>query len=90
LVHYSGYNEFELEESTSLTLEFISGNLIEKYDSIFKKYSQRKFMKASIFAQDWVKKAQDENRVIMDGAVRVGFQYEGKVREEVEEVGDDE
>ena len=30
-----------------------------KYEAIFKKYSQRKFMKGSVFVKDWIESNQD-------------------------------
>lgn len=41
-----------------------------KYEALFKKYSAKKFMKAAIFAEDWISKTQGTD--IMDGAVTVG------------------
>ena len=52
LVHYAGYEEKELLECAELTLDYLSKPV--KFEALHKKYSSRKFMKAAIFAQDWM------------------------------------
>ena len=54
MTHYSGYDQEELTSVVDLVMD----NLVKptKYDAIFKKYSSRKFMKASIFVKDWIEK----------------------------------
>jgi Cyclin, C-terminal domain len=84
LIHFSGYTECELEECVSLVLNFLGTSLIKKYESIYKKYSQRKFMKAAIFAQDWVNKAMELGMAIMGGAVQVGKHFEDSVSDDEE------
>lgn len=70
LIHYSGYTEVELEECVSLMLAFIAGPLSTQFETLFKKYSARKYMKSAIFAQDWVHKHLGS--AIMSEAVIVG------------------
>ena len=74
LIHYSGYTEVELEECVSLMLAFISGPMVTTYETLFKKYSARKYMKSAIFAQDWVNKHL--GTPIMSGAVTVGHHHD--------------
>jgi hypothetical protein len=52
LIHYSGYTEEEMSETVALMLDFLSKPL--KYEAMYKKYSQRKFMKGAIFVKDWI------------------------------------
>jgi hypothetical protein len=52
LAYYSGYTEEELEDPVTLMLEFLKK--LVKYEAIYKKYSQRKFMKGAVFVKDWV------------------------------------
>lgn len=54
LIHYSGY---KMEQISPVLKEFISFyQKPMKYDAVFKKYSSRKFMKASIFVKDYINK----------------------------------
>ncbi|KAI8896292.1 cyclin-like protein [Globomyces pollinis-pini] len=57
LIHYSGYTEQELAEPTSLLLQYLSKPT--KYTGLFKKYSQRKFMKGALFVKDWIETHSD-------------------------------
>jgi hypothetical protein len=52
LVYYSGYTAEELSQPVTFMLEFLSRPT--KFEAIFKKYSQRKFMKGSVFVKDWI------------------------------------
>jgi hypothetical protein len=52
LTYYSGYTEEELAEPAALLLDFLSKPT--KYDAIYKKYSQRKFMKGSVYVKEWI------------------------------------
>ncbi|KAJ3371067.1 G2/mitotic-specific cyclin [Kappamyces sp. JEL0680] len=57
LTYYSGYTAKELEKPTALILEFLVKPV--KYEAIFKKYSQRKFMKGAVFVQEWIATRKD-------------------------------
>ncbi|KAJ3310460.1 G2/mitotic-specific cyclin, partial [Gonapodya sp. JEL0774] len=59
LVHYSGYSEDKLQSCTGLMLQYLRVTT-PRHDALFKKYSSKKFMKASLFVQDWV--ARDSAR----------------------------
>lgn len=52
LVYYSGYAKDELDQPVTFMLEFLSKPT--KYEAIYKKYSQRKFMKGALFVKDWI------------------------------------
>ncbi|KAJ1656213.1 G2/mitotic-specific cyclin [Dispira simplex] len=52
LDHYSGYTEVELQPCVQLMVDFIARPV--KHESFFKKYASKKFMKASLFAREWV------------------------------------
>ncbi|KAJ1963930.1 G2/mitotic-specific cyclin [Dispira parvispora] len=52
LDHYSGYTEAELQPCVQLMIDFIARPV--KHESFFKKYASKKFMKASLFAREWV------------------------------------
>jgi len=54
LRHYSGFTEEELQPTVDLMLNYLSKPT--KHESFFKKYASKKFMKASIFAKDWISK----------------------------------
>ncbi|CAG8808360.1 1205_t:CDS:2 [Gigaspora margarita] len=54
LIHYSTFTEKELEPCIRLMLNYLSKPT--KHEQLFKKYSTKKFMKASVFVQDWVEK----------------------------------
>lgn len=58
-MHYSGYQESELQECVDMMIAYLSAPL--KYEALYKKYSSKKFMKAAIFAQDWIdRNAKDD------------------------------
>ncbi|KAI8911103.1 cyclin B [Gorgonomyces haynaldii] len=77
LVHYSGYEEKEMVECVSLMLQFLATN--QKYEALYKKYSAKKFMKAAIFAKDWIER--HHGQMEMDNQV-VGVQEETPESEE--------
>ncbi|CAG8803569.1 20460_t:CDS:2, partial [Cetraspora pellucida] len=54
LIHYSTFTEKELEPCIRLMLNYLSKPT--RHEQLFKKYSIKKFMKASVFVQDWVEK----------------------------------
>ncbi|CAG8730179.1 6297_t:CDS:2, partial [Racocetra fulgida] len=54
LIHYSTFTEKELEPCIRLMLNYLSKPT--RHEQLFKKYSTKKFMKASVFVQDWVEK----------------------------------
>lgn len=54
LIHYSGYTEEELQPTVDLMINYLSKPT--KHESFFKKYASKKFMKASIFAKEWIEK----------------------------------
>jgi G2/mitotic-specific cyclin 1/2 len=61
LVHYSGYAEDELMPIVHLLHESLRQKEI-KYESLYKKYTHKRFMKASVFCREWAEKrpkAQD-------------------------------
>lgn len=41
-----------MSETVSLMLDFLSKPV--KFEAMYKKYSQRKFMKGAIFVKDWI------------------------------------
>jgi G2/mitotic-specific cyclin 1/2 len=57
-VFYSGYEEKEMSETVSMMLEYLQKPV--KYEAVFKKYSQRKFMKGAIFVQSWIAENRDQ------------------------------
>ncbi|KAI8800606.1 G2/mitotic-specific cyclin B [Cladochytrium replicatum] len=52
LTHYSGYTEVELEIVCKHVYEYLRA-ATPMSDALFRKYSSKKFMKASLFAQEW-------------------------------------
>ncbi|RKP21874.1 A/B/D/E cyclin, partial [Rozella allomycis CSF55] len=54
LIHYSGYFEDEVLPCVQLLIKSLSKP--HEYDIIYKKYSSRKFLKASIFVHDFISK----------------------------------
>lgn len=52
LVYYSGYTASDLSAPVAQMLHFLS--CPTKFQAIYKKYSQRKFMKGSSFVADWI------------------------------------
>ncbi|KAI9206045.1 cyclin-like protein [Polychytrium aggregatum] len=59
LVHYSGYREAELQNITALMIAYLSRPT--KHEGLFKKYAARKYMKASIYARDWIHKQNEQS-----------------------------
>lgn len=65
MVHYSDYTEAELLPVVDLTLDYLCRPT--KHEALFKKYSSKRFMKASIFVRDWVRKyAADRINALAD------------------------
>ena len=58
LEHYSGYSAEELQETVGMMLQYLAEPI--KYEALYKKYSAKKFMKAAIFAKDWVDRHQGQ------------------------------
>lgn len=54
LVHYSGYEEGEVRRYCNRLIYFLQQE--QHYVSIHRKYSSKKYMKASVFVYDWIKK----------------------------------
>ncbi|KAJ3396548.1 G2/mitotic-specific cyclin [Lobulomyces angularis] len=54
LAHYSSYSEEELEPVAQLMLDYLSKPSAQ--ESIFNKYSTKRYLKASVFVDDWMKK----------------------------------
>ena len=54
LVHYSGYQELYVRRLFSRLLHFLQQE--QRYLSIHRKYSSKKYMKASIFVFDWLRR----------------------------------
>lgn len=71
LAHFSGYKELELKDCVTLMLEYLCADMV--YEALYKKYSAKKFMKAAIFAHDWILKNMESGTAIMGGAIRVGI-----------------
>ncbi|KAL0087875.1 cyclin-like protein [Phycomyces blakesleeanus] len=49
----AGYQVPEIKPTVELMLDFLSHN--SKYEGLFRKWSSKRLMKASIFARDWIK-----------------------------------
>ncbi|KAI9099718.1 cyclin-like protein [Phlyctochytrium arcticum] len=59
LEHYSGYKLEEVEPVIQLMTNFLENDAFQaKYSALFKKYSSRKYLKASTYVKDWI----DQNR----------------------------
>ncbi|KAI8808033.1 G2/mitotic-specific cyclin B [Cladochytrium replicatum] len=52
LAHYSGYTEPEVEPVCKHVYEYLQA-ATPMSDALFRKYSSKKYMKASLFAQEW-------------------------------------
>jgi hypothetical protein len=76
LIYYSGYSEKEMTETVSLMIEFLKKPI--KYEAIFKKYSQRKFMKGAIFVKDWIKNNSRNLHPQKDHALNMVSQSDSK------------
>ena len=55
LRHYSGYTKFEIMPVVELMLNYLSAET-PRHEAFFKKYAAKKFMKASLFVRDWMKR----------------------------------
>ncbi|KAJ1877891.1 G2/mitotic-specific cyclin [Coemansia sp. RSA 486] len=58
LSHYSGYSEDELKPCMSLMADHILHTLTDEF--VFKKYQSRRFLKASLFCQEWISRHHRE------------------------------
>lgn len=54
LRHYSSYTEEQVQEPANLLCEYLLKPV--KHESLYKKYSGRKFLKASEFARNWIRR----------------------------------
>ncbi|RIA83563.1 cyclin-like protein [Glomus cerebriforme] len=54
LTHYSQYTEEELQHCENLMLQYLMKPA--KHEQLYKKYAAKRFMKASIFVEDWIAK----------------------------------
>jgi G2/mitotic-specific cyclin 1/2 len=52
LIHYSGYSEEQLAACANLMIDFLSHPT--QHDAVYRKYSGKKFMKASVYVRDWI------------------------------------
>ncbi|ORX90880.1 A/B/D/E cyclin [Basidiobolus meristosporus CBS 931.73] len=59
LTHYSGYSEEQMEECCKLILDYLSKPT--KYQSLYNKYNQEKYLQVSKFVQHWVAKNTKSN-----------------------------
>ncbi|EMR08249.1 hypothetical protein PNEG_03416 [Pneumocystis murina B123] len=87
LIHYSGYKESDLVPCSKMMLDYLSRSVI-KHEAFFKKYASKKFMKASLFVRDWVKKHYD-----LEANVRlntISFDYDNHELSEIHQEFDEE
>lgn len=54
LIHYSGYQEIQVRRYSNRLLHFLQQE--QHYLSIHRKYSSKKYMRASVFVYDWLKR----------------------------------
>ncbi|TPX43326.1 hypothetical protein SeMB42_g03573 [Synchytrium endobioticum] len=54
LIHYSGYTDAQLAPCANLMLDFLSHPTA--HDAVYRKYSGKKFMRASAYVRDWMEK----------------------------------
>ncbi|KAM3435923.1 hypothetical protein MY4824_004585 [Beauveria thailandica] len=54
LAHYAGYTEEELEPVVQLMVDYLARQVV--HEAFFKKYANKKFLKASIISRSWAKK----------------------------------
>lgn len=54
LIHYSGYQEVQIRRYSNRLLHFLQQE--QRYLAIHRKYSSKKYMKASVFVYDWLKR----------------------------------
>ncbi|TPX37243.1 hypothetical protein SmJEL517_g01106 [Synchytrium microbalum] len=52
LVHYSGYTVEQLDPCVTLMLDFLGTPTA--HDAVYRKYSGKKFMRASVFVRQWI------------------------------------
>lgn len=68
LIHYSGgYRVEDMKECVELLFNYLIGPI--EHDEFYKKYSSRKFMKASVVCRSWAKKFVNERKDLFDPAV---------------------
>ncbi|KAJ4151404.1 hypothetical protein LMH87_012106 [Akanthomyces muscarius] len=54
LAHYAGYTEEELDPVVHLMVDYLARPVV--HEAFFKKYANKKFLKASIISRQWAKK----------------------------------
>ncbi|MDM5133965.1 hypothetical protein OB962_23730, partial [Aeromonas piscicola] len=54
LAHYAGYTEEELDPVVQLMVDYLARPVV--HEAFFKKYANKKFLKASIISRQWAKK----------------------------------
>lgn len=54
LAHYAGYTEEEVEPLVQLMVDYLARPVV--HEAFFKKYANKKFLKASIISRQWAKK----------------------------------
>ena len=54
LIHFSGYTEKALMPCAKLMFDYLGKTV--RHDAFFKKYASKKFIKASLYCREWVKK----------------------------------
>lgn len=65
LIHYSGgYKVEDMKDCINLIIQYLISPI--EHDEFFKKYSTKKFMKASILCRSWAKKIIAEKKNIFD------------------------
>lgn len=65
LIHYSGgYRVEDMRECIELIFNYLIGPI--EHDEFYKKYSSRKFMKASLVCRSWAKKFVNERKDLFD------------------------
>lgn len=65
LIHYSGgYKVADMKDCVALMVRYLEAPI--EHDEFHKKYSSRKFMRASIICRNWARKAVSEGRDLFD------------------------
>ncbi|RLV96065.1 G2/mitotic-specific cyclin CLB2 [Spathaspora sp. JA1] len=65
LIHYSGgYRLSDMRTCIDLIFQYLIGPI--EHDEFYKKYSARKFMKASLLCRSWAKKFHSEGKTLLD------------------------
>lgn len=65
LIHYSGgYKKEDMKDCINLMIQYLISPV--EHDEFFKKYSTKKFMKASILCRSWAKKIVAEKKNILE------------------------